>query len=146
MLYSVGKDSAVMLHLAKKAFYPAPPPFALLHVDTTWKFKDMYALRDKAALDAGMDLIVHQNPDAISRGINPFDHGSLHTTIWKTEGLKQAIEKHDFDVAFGGARRDEGKEPRQRAYFFIPLEEPQLGPEKPTSRVMATIQYQYVGR
>ena len=107
MLYSIGKDSAVMLHLAKKAFYPSPPPFPLLHVDTTWKFQDMYALREKAATAASMDLIVHQNPEAVKRGINPFDHGSLHTEIWKTEGLKQALEKYDFDVAFGGARRDE---------------------------------------
>ena len=119
MLYSVGKDSAVMLHLAKKAFYPAPPPFPLLHVDTTWKFKDMYALREKAAMEAGMDLIVHQNPDAIGRGINPFDHGSLHTAMWKTEGLKQALEKYDFDVAFGGARRDEEKSrAKERIFSF----------------------------
>jgi len=109
MLYSVGKDSAVMLHLAKKAFYPSPPPFPLLHVDTTWKFQDMYALRDKAAKDAGMELLVHKNPEAIERGINPFDHGSLHTDIWKTEGLKQALDKYGFDLAFGGARRDEEK-------------------------------------
>ena len=87
MLYSVGKDSAVMLHLARKAFYPAPPPFPLLHVDTTWKFQDMYALRDRAAADAGMQLIVHQNPQALEQGINPFDHGPLHTDMWKTEGL-----------------------------------------------------------
>ena len=93
MLYSVGKDSAVMLHLAKKAFYPAPPPFALLHVDTTWKFQDMYALRDRAAKEAGMELLVHQNPEALEKGINPFDHGALHTDMWKTEGLKQALNQ-----------------------------------------------------
>lgn len=92
MLYSVGKDSAVMLHLAKKAFFPARPPFPLLHVDTTWKFRAMYALRDKAAADAGMDLIVHKNPEAEAAGINPFDHGSRHTDLWKTEGLKQALK------------------------------------------------------
>ncbi len=109
MLYSVGKDSACMLHLAKKAFYPAPPPFPLLHVDTTWKFRAMYDLRDKAARDAGMELIVHHNPEALEKGINPFDHGPLHTDMWKTEGLKQALTKYDFDVAFGGARRDEEK-------------------------------------
>ena len=109
MLYSVGKDSAVMLHLAKKAFFPSPPPFPLLHVDTTWKFQEMYALRDKAAENAGMELIVHQNPDAIREGINPFDHGSRHTDIWKTEGLKQALDQYGFDAAFGGARRDEEK-------------------------------------
>ncbi|HBM72924.1 MAG TPA: sulfate adenylyltransferase small subunit, partial [Erythrobacter sp.] len=106
MLYSIGKDSAVMLHLAKKAFYPSPPPFPLMHVDTTWKFRDMYALREKAARDAGMELIVHQNPEAEERGINPFDHGPLHTDMWKTEGLKQALDKYGFDAAFGGARRD----------------------------------------
>ena len=119
MLYSVGKDSAVMLHLAKKAFYPAPPPFPLLHVDTTWKFRDMYALRGKAAKDAGMDLIVHQNPEAKEKGINPFDHGSLHTDMWKTEGLKQALDLHGFDVAFGGARRDEEKSrAKERVFSF----------------------------
>jgi sulfate adenylyltransferase subunit 2 len=119
MLYSVGKDSAVMLHLARKAFYPSPPPFPLLHVDTTWKFKAMYALREKAARDAGMELIVHQNPDAIARGINPFDHGSLHTDMWKTEGLKQALDTHGFDVAFGGARRDEEKSrAKERIFSF----------------------------
>jgi sulfate adenylyltransferase subunit 2 len=119
MLYSVGKDSAVMLHLAKKAFYPAPPPFPLMHVDTTWKFRDMYALRDKAAEQAGMDLIVYQNPEAKERGINPFDHGSLHTDMWKTEGLKQALDLHGFDVAFGGARRDEEKSrAKERVFSF----------------------------
>jgi sulfate adenylyltransferase subunit 2 len=119
MLYSIGKDSAVMLHLAKKAFYPAPPPFPLLHVDTTWKFRAMYDLRDKAARDAGMELIVHQNPDALAQGINPFDHGSLHTDLWKTEGLKQALDKHGFDAAFGGARRDEEKSrAKERVFSF----------------------------
>ena len=130
MLYSVGKDSAVMLHVAKKAFFPSPPPFPLMHVDTTWKFQDMYALRNKAAEDAGMELIVHQNPEAKERGINPFDHGSLHTDMWKTEGLKQALDKYGFDAAFGGARRDEEKKPGQRARFFIPLVEPPVGSEK----------------
>jgi sulfate adenylyltransferase subunit 2 len=119
MLYSVGKDSAVMLHLAKKAFYPSPPPFPLLHVDTTWKFRAMYDLRDKAAAGAGMELLVHHNPDAMARGINPFDHGSLHTDLWKTEGLKQALDKHGFDVAFGGARRDEEKSrAKERIFSF----------------------------
>jgi sulfate adenylyltransferase subunit 2 len=119
MLYSVGKDSAVMLHLAKKAFYPAPPPFPLLHVDTTWKFRDMYALRDKAARDAGMELLVYQNPEAKERGINPFDHGALHTDMWKTEGLKQALDKYGFDAAFGGARRDEEKSrAKERIFSF----------------------------
>jgi sulfate adenylyltransferase subunit 2 len=119
MLYSVGKDSACMLHLAKKAFFPSPPPFPLLHVDTTWKFRDMYKLREKAAKDAGMDLIVHQNPEAREKGINPFDHGSLHTDMWKTDGLKQALTKYSFDVAFGGARRDEEKSrAKERIFSF----------------------------
>ncbi|HVY34006.1 MAG TPA: sulfate adenylyltransferase subunit CysD [Caulobacteraceae bacterium] len=119
MLYSVGKDSAVMLHLARKAFYPSPPPFPLLHVDTTWKFKDMYAMRDRMARESGMELIVYQNPDAKARGINPFDHGSLHTDLWKTEGLKQALDKYGFDAAFGGARRDEEKSrAKERIFSF----------------------------
>src|SRR3978361_2347235 len=109
MLYSIGKDSAVMLRLAQKAFYPAKPPFPLLHVDTTWKFRAMYAMRERMARETGMDLIVHKHPEAEARGINPFDHGSLHTDLWKTEGLKQAIDKHGFDAAFGGGRRDEEK-------------------------------------
>jgi sulfate adenylyltransferase subunit 2 len=119
MLYSVGKDSAVMLHLAKKAFFPSSPPFPLLHVDTTWKFQEMYNLRDKAANDAGMDLLVYQNPDAKEQGINPFDHGALHTELWKTEGLKQALNKYGFDAAFGGARRDEEKSrAKERVFSF----------------------------
>jgi len=119
MMYSVGKDSAVMLHLARKAFYPSPPPFPLLHVDTTWKFKDMYALREKAAKDAGMELLVWQNPEAMEKGINPFDHGPLHTDMWKTQGLKQALDKWGFDVAFGGARRDEEKSrAKERIFSF----------------------------
>jgi sulfate adenylyltransferase subunit 2 len=119
MLYSVGKDSAVMLHLARKAFYPSPPPFPLLHVDTTWKFRAMYALREKAAHDAGMELLVWQNPDALQQGINPFDHGGVHTDMWKTEGLKQALDFHGFDAAFGGARRDEEKSrAKERVFSF----------------------------
>ncbi len=109
MLYSIGKDSAVMLHLAKKAFAPSPLPFPLLHVDTGWKFRDMYALRDKVAAEPGIRLIVHKNPDAEAKGINPFDHGPLHTDLWKTEGLRQALEAGKYDAAFGGARRDEEK-------------------------------------
>ena len=109
MLYSVGKDSAVMLHLAAKAFHPSAPPFPLLHVDTTWKFQAMYEMRERMAKSLGFELLVHQNPDALARGINPFDHGSLHTDLWKTEGLKQALDKYGFDAAFGGARRDEEK-------------------------------------
>ena len=119
MLFSVGKDSAVMLHLAKKAFFPSPPPFPLLHVDTTWKFKAMYELRDRAAADAGMKLLVHQNSEALEKGINPFDHGALHTDMWKTEGLKQALDLHGFDAAFGGARRDEEKSrAKERIFSF----------------------------
>jgi sulfate adenylyltransferase subunit 2 len=119
MLYSVGKDSAVMLHLAKKAFYPSVPPFPLLHVDTTWKFKAMYELRDKAAKDAGMELLVYQNPEAKKKGINPFEHGALHTDMWKTEGLKKALDKYGFDAAFGGARRDEEKSrAKERIFSF----------------------------
>lgn len=119
MLYSVGKDSAVMLHLAKKAFYPAAPPFPLLHVDTTWKFQSMYALRERAAAEAGMQLLVHQNPEAAEQDINPFEHGALHTDMWKTEGLKQALDRYNFDVAFGGARRDEEKSrAKERVFSF----------------------------
>ncbi len=110
MLYSVGKDSAVMLHLAIKAFHPSKPPFPLLHVDTTWKFKEMIAFRDRWSREVGMELIVHVNTDGLRRGINPFTHGAqLHTDVMKTEALKQALDKYGFDAAFGGARRDEEK-------------------------------------
>ncbi len=119
MLYSIGKDSAVMLHLARKAFYPSPPPFPLLHVDTTWKFRAMYELRDQMARESAMELLVYKNPDAEQRGINPFDHGPLHTDMWKTEGLKQALDKYGFDAAFGGARRDEEKSrAKERIFSF----------------------------
>ncbi|HSM23156.1 MAG TPA: sulfate adenylyltransferase subunit CysD [Rubrivivax sp.] len=120
MLYSVGKDSAVMLHLARKAFFPAPPPFPLLHVDTTWKFRDMYTLRERMARESGMELLVYQNPEAKALGINPFDHGSqVHTDMWKTQGLKQALDKFNFDVAFGGGRRDEEKSrAKERIFSF----------------------------
>ena len=120
MMYSIGKDSAVMLHLARKAFFPAPPPFPLLHVDTTWKFRDMYAMRERVPREIGMQLLVHQNPEAKALGINPFDHGSqIHTDMWKTQGLKQALDLHGFDVAFGGARRDEEKSrAKERIFSF----------------------------
>ena len=119
MLYSIGKDSAVMLHLARKAFAPSPPPFPLLHVDTTWKFRAMYELRARMAAESGMRLIVHKNADAEARGINPFDHGSLHTDLWKTEGLKQALDAGGYDAAFGGARRDEEKSrAKERIFSF----------------------------
>jgi sulfate adenylyltransferase subunit 2 len=120
MLYSVGKDSGVMLHLARKAFHPSPPPFPLLHVDTTFKFRDMYAFRDRLIAEYGLELLVHRNPECVERGINPFDHGSaLHTHMWKTEGLKQALDLHRFDVAFGGARRDEEKSRAKERVFSL---------------------------
>ena len=110
MLYSIGKDSSVMLHLARKAFFPAPPPFPLLHVDTTWKFRDMYAFRDRMAAESGMKLLVYVNPEGAEKGINPFVHGSaIHTDVMKTQALRQALEQYRFDAAFGGARRDEEK-------------------------------------
>ncbi|WP_420835132.1 sulfate adenylyltransferase subunit CysD [Photobacterium aquae] len=120
MLYSVGKDSSVMLHLAKKAFAPGIPPFPLMHVDTTWKFKEMIEFRDYMAGKMGMKLIVHQNPEGVAMGINPFVHGSSkHTDIMKTQGLKQALDKYGFDAAFGGARRDEEKSrAKERVYSF----------------------------
>jgi len=120
MLYSVGKDSSVMLHLALKAFAPSPPPFQLLHVDTTWKFQEMYAFRDQLVKDRGLNLLVHRNPECVERGINPFDHGSAtHTDMWKTEGLKQALDLYGFDLAFGGARRDEEKSRAKERIFSI---------------------------
>lgn len=120
MLYSVGKDSAVMLHLAMKAFYPSKPPFPLMHVDTTWKFGEMIQFRDRMAADLGMDLIVHINQDGVERGIGPFTHGSqIHTDIMKTESLKQALDKYKFGAAFGGARRDEEKSrAKERMFSF----------------------------
>ncbi len=120
MLYSVGKDSSVMLHLAMKAFHPSKPPFPLLHVDTTWKFRAMYEFRDKLVAELGVDLLVHRNPECVERGINPFDHGSaVHTDMWKTEGLKQALDLHGFDLAFGGARRDEEKSRAKERVFSV---------------------------
>ena len=120
MLYSIGKDSSVMLHLAMKAFYPSKPPFPLLHVDTTWKFREMIQFRDETARSLGLDLLVHINEDGIRRGINPFDSGSsLHTQVMKTESLKQALDKYGFDAAFGGARRDEEKSrAKERIFSF----------------------------
>lgn len=119
MLYSIGKDSAVMLHLARKAFFPSPVPFPLLHVDTTWKFKDMYSFRDKVASKFDVEVIVYKNPEAIAKKINPFDHGAVHTDLWKTEGLKQALDLYGFDVALGGARRDEEKSrAKERIFSF----------------------------
>lgn len=120
MLYSIGKDSSVMLHLARKAFYPGKPPFPLMHVDTTWKFKEMIEFRDKMAKEVGMELIVHINEEGVKQGISPFVHGSaIHTDIMKTQSLKQALNKYKFDAAFGGARRDEEKSrAKERVYSF----------------------------
>ena len=120
MLYSIGKDSSVMLHLAMKAFYPSKPPFKLLHVDTTWKFREMISFRDEMAGKLGLELLVHINPEAVERGIDPFTHGSaVHTDVWKTQGLKQALDKYGFDLAFGGARRDEEKSrAKERIFSF----------------------------
>lgn len=120
MLYSIGKDSSVLLHLARKAFHPSPLPFPLLHVDTTWKFRAMYEMRDAVAALPGVELLVHRNPDAVAAGINPFDNGSaVHTDVWKTEGLKQALDIHGFDLAFGGARRDEEASRAKERIFSI---------------------------
>ena len=120
MLYSIGKDSSVMLHLARKAFFPAVPPFPLMHIDTTWKFRDMYIMRERMAKESGMELIVYKNPDAVAQNINPFTHGSaVHTDMWKTQGLKQALDTYGFDAAFGGARRDEEKSrAKERVFSF----------------------------
>ncbi|XUL93874.1 sulfate adenylyltransferase subunit CysD [Streptomyces galilaeus] len=131
LLYSVGKDSSVLLHLALKAFHPSKPPFPLLHVDTTWKFRAMYEFRDRIAEDLGVDLLVHRNPECVERGINPFDHGSAtHTDMWKTEGLKQALEQHRFDLAFGGARRDEEKSRAKERVFSIRSEQHHWDPKR----------------
>ena len=131
MLYSIGKDSSVMLHLARKAFFPSIPPFPLVHVDTTWKFSAMYSFRDETARAVGMDLIVHQNPECVQRRINPFDHGSaLHTDMWKTEGLKQVIDQNKFDLCFGGARRDEEKSRAKERVFSIRSPQHQWDPKR----------------
>lgn len=130
MLYSVGKDSAVMLHLAIKAFAPSLPPFPLLHVDTCWKFQDMYSLRDQRVKETGLELLVHINPDGIDQNINPFTHGSaVHTDVMKTEGLKQALDKYGFDVAFGGARRDEEKSRAKERVFSFRTEQHRWDPK-----------------
>ncbi|MCE8018915.1 sulfate adenylyltransferase subunit CysD [Halomonas sp. MCCC 1A11036] len=120
MLYSIGKDSSVMLHLARKAFFPGPPPFPLLHVDTTWKFREMIAFRDRMAAEVGMELLVHTNEEGRAAGINPFDHGSSgYTDVMKTQALKQALDKYGFDAAFGGARRDEeASRAKERVFSF----------------------------
>ncbi|MEE9099088.1 MULTISPECIES: sulfate adenylyltransferase subunit CysD [Pseudomonas] len=131
MLYSIGKDSAVMLHLAMKAFAPGKPPFPLLHVDTTWKFREMIEFRDQTARRLGLELLVHINPEGVERGINPFEHGSaLHTDIWKTQGLKQALDHYGFDAAFGGARRDEEKSRAKERVFSIRSEQHRWDPKQ----------------
>ena len=131
MLYSVGKDSSVMLHLAVKAFYPSTPPFPLVHVDTMWKFQEMYTFRDSTAEQLGMELVVHHNPDCIARDINPFDHGSaLHTDLWKTEGLKQLLDEKKYDICFGGARRDEEKSRAKERVFSIRSPQHQWDPKR----------------
>ena len=130
MLYSIGKDSAVMLYLAMKAFYPARPPFPLLHVDTRWKFREMYRFRDRMAKELGMELLVHINPEGVEKNINPFTHGSaIHTDIMKTEGLKQALDQHGFDAAFGGARRDEEKSRAKERIFSFRTEQHRWDPK-----------------
>jgi len=130
MLYSIGKDSAVMLHLAMKAFYPSKPPFPLMHVDTTWKFKEMITFRDKMAAKLGLDLIVHINEEGVSQGVGPFSHGSaVHTEVMKTQGLKQALDKYKFDAAFGGARRDEEKSRAKERIFSFRSEQHRWDPK-----------------
>ena len=129
MLYSIGKDSSVLLHLAKKAFFPSKPPFPLVHIDTTWKFQDMYRFRERVAEE--YELLVHQNEECVKLGINPFDHGSaLHTDMWKTEGLKQAIDRFGFDVCFGGARRDEEKSRAKERVFSVRSPQHQWDPKR----------------
>ena len=131
MLYSIGKDSSVMLHLARKAFFPSKPPFPLVHVDTNWKFSEMYAFRDDTVAALGLDLIVHKNPECVERDINPFDHGSaLHTDMWKTEGLKQVIDLNGFDMCFGGARRDEEKSRAKERIFSVRSPQHQWDPKR----------------
>ena len=131
MLYSIGKDSGVMLHLALKAFYPSKPPFPLLHVDTTWKFRDMYEFRSRMANEHGFDLIVFKNPECVELGIDPFTHGSaVHTDMWKTQGLKKALDTYGFDLAFGGARRDEEKSRAKERIFSIRSAQHQWDPKQ----------------
>ena len=137
MLYSVGKDSSVMLHLAQKAFYPAPPPFPLVHVDTTWKFREMIEFRDRRAKEVGMDLLVHINSEGVGMNISPFEHGSaMHTDIMKTQGLRQALDKYQFDAVFGGARRDEEKSRAKERIYSFRDKHHRWDPKKPTPRIM----------
>ena len=134
-LYSVGKDSAVMLHLAMKAFYPAKPPFSFLHVDTTWKFREMIEFRDRRMAELGLDLIMRTNPDGLAKGVGPFTHGSAHhTEIMKTDALKQALSQHKFDVAFGGARRHEEKSRAKERVFSFRTRDHRWDPKEPAPR------------
>ena len=145
LLYSIGKDSSVMLHLARKAFHPSRIPFPVMHIDTTWKFRDMIRFRDETAAQLGLDLIVHINSDGVARGINPFDHGSsIYTNVMKTEALKQALTAHGFDAAFGGARRDEERA-RQGACFLVPLPQSCLGSEEPATGIVEHLQLPHRG-
>ena len=142
MLYSIGKDSAVMLHLARKAFYPAPPPFPLLHVDTTWKFREMIQFRDRMAAECGLDLIVHVNEEGASRGVSPFTHGSaLYTDVMKTEGLKQALDQLQVRRRLRWRPPGRGKIPGQGADLFLPNRQPPLGPEEPAPGALEPVQY-----
>ena len=142
MLYSIGKDSGVMLHVAQKAFFPAKPPFPLLHVDTTWKFREMIAFRDETAARVGMDLLVHINEDGVRRGISPVASGSaVHTQVMKTEGLRQALDKWQFDAAFGGARRDEEKSRAKERIFSHRSAAPCLGPAQPAAGAVEPLQH-----
>ena len=142
LMYSIGKDSSVLLHLARKAFYPAKPPFPLLHIDTTWKFREMIAFRDATARALGLDLIVHTNQEGLARGINPIASGSaLHTEIMKTEALKQALDKYGFDAAIGGARRDEEKSRAKERVFSLPRPRPWLGAAAAASGTLDPVQY-----
>jgi len=140
MLYSVGKDSAVMLHLARKAFFPSPPPFPLLHVDTTWKFKAMYELRDRMARESGMELLVYQNPEAVERAINPFDHGPLHTDMWKTERAEAGARQIWFRCGVRRRPSRRGEEPGEGAHLFLPLGQSPLGSQESAARALASLQ------
>ena len=141
MLYSIGKDSAVMLHLAMKAFYPVQAALPAAPRRHDLEVPAMYEMRERMARETGMELIVHKNPEAEARGINPFDHGSLHTDMWKTEGLKQALDKYGFDAAFGGGRRDEEKSRAKERILSLPLRPAPLGPEEPAARTLAALQH-----
>ena len=141
LLYSIGKDSSTLLHLARKAFHPSPVPFPLLHVDTTWKFREMIEFRDRTVAELGLELLVHRNPECLALGVNPFDHGSAtHTDLWKTQGLRQALDKHRFDLAFGGARRDEEASRAKERVFSFRYRRPPLGPARPTPGAVAALQ------